>query len=372
MKLYGKKFVKNIMDKKIRSHVESRDCIIWEVLAESRQCRVRIQGSNKDIFVEFPRNERMVPKWVRVGNSVTIGHRAGVRGHMAITGQGTSVPTVVSGEPLPDSGIAPNGVTSGMLITETDPLSMSVNIGGGTYRINDVDYEFMINNSPMYYNDPPIVMYNDPSKIAYDNIKITLTATPSVRNFRYDAFVIGEDGVVDYLQGVVSSNPVKPDIPSGHILIDQYIFVIGGHSVITNADIGGVWTATEVSAISINIEGSGMDYDMPLDTVGDPDPQYAYADIVMTVYDQYDNSLSGNYTLKLDIVYGDGDLWSSDSGYATSVQQYNTDADYTFQCRREQAIDHGMMIFSAHVTVPDSNGYDRKFELIGIINYVTY
>jgi len=376
MRLYGKKFVKNIVGKQVRSSVESRDCIIWEVLPESRTCRVRIQGSNKDIFVEFPRNERMVPKWVRTGNSVTIGHRSGVRGHMSITGQGTSIPTVISGEPLPDPGIAPNGVTSGMIITATDPESMSVNIGDGTYRINNIDYNFGVSNSPMYYDVPPVVMYDSDLVVAYDALVAALTTPPSIRNFRYDAFVIGDDGIVDYLQGAVSSNPVKPTIPVGHILIDKYIFIIGGHSVITNADIGGVWTATELSSISINIEGDGMDYDMPYDDNDTPDelddPYYAYADIVMTAYDQYNNSLPGTYTFKLDKVSGSGDLWSDNSGYADNVQQYTTSSNYTFKCRRDQEWDNGIMIFSANVTVQDANSSDRKFELIGIINYLLY
>jgi hypothetical protein len=69
--------------------------------------------------------------------------------------------------------------------------------------------------------------------------------------FRYDAFVIGTDGVVDYLKGVewqfapdpytVQSGPDKPAIAADHVLIRNYILVYSGTTSITQANIGKEW-----------------------------------------------------------------------------------------------------------------------------------
>jgi hypothetical protein len=67
--------------------------------------------------------------------------------------------------------------------------------------------------------------------------------------FRYDAFVIGTDGVIDYLKGdewmweAGGAGPTKPSVPANHVLIRNYVLLWSGTTSITQANIGKEWEA---------------------------------------------------------------------------------------------------------------------------------
>lgn len=375
MRFYGGKFAKEAMDKSSRSFIESRDALIWEVQESDKTCKVRIQGSNQDVIVKFPQNQATIPAWLRKGNSVRIAHRSGVRGYLYIIGQGTTIPSPISGDPFPDPGPLPDAILTGCQITETDPPIMGVLISSGTFRINEVEYNLSVADNWIMYDDtPPVLMYDDTPVIMYDgSITKYIDTAPSTTYFRYDAFVVGEDAIIDYIIGSVSQTPAKPSIPTDHLLVDDYVLVIGGITEIENKHIGMQWSTPAASSIDIDIEGEGIAYELPWDDDGTPgvpgdDPQYAECDIVFSVADQFGNPFSGSYVMKLTKNAGTGDLWSSDTGYDDSlVTQTFTGNSYTFKYRREQLVDSDVEVFTASVKIGS-----RTFELVGIINLGAY
>ena len=370
MRFYGKKFIGHAMVRSVKAFTEKRDAVVWSVNKSARECSVRYQGSNINIIAKFPQNMKQIPSWLRAGNSVQISHRSGIRGYVYIIGQGTTIPTPVAGEPFPDPDPLPDAILTGCQITETDTITMGVLISSGTYRINDVEYTLSISDNWLLYDQIPIIYYDQEPIIYYDGV-ITkyIDAAPSVGNFRYDAFVVGENEIIDYIKGIESTTPIKPSIPTDHLLIDDYILVIGGITAIENKYIGMQWGEPSVSSIDINIEGEGISYDMPYDDAGTPgvpgdDPQYTYADIVFTVLNQYNQPISGSYTLNITSIAGTGDFWSDDTGYNDSaVSQVISGSSYTFKYRREQLVDSDSVVFSATIKIGTST-----FELIGIIN----
>ena len=370
MKFNSKRFSKQFVDKRAKAFTEFREGIIWEVLEESKICHVRIQGTNTNVVARFPQNLSKIPKWLRKGNSVQIAHRSGVRGYIKIMGQGATIPTAMADFDLPEPGALLDAVLTGCKITAADPVQMAVSISSGTFRLNDVEYGLSVTDNPMFYDDPPTMLYDDSSiPVMYYDGAMTkyLNTTPSTGYFRYDAFVVGEDSRIDYIVGATSTVPVKPDIPIDHLLIDDYILVIGGVGVIHDIKIGMQWSTPVISSITIDIAGAGIDYTLPYNNHGTPgdtadDPQYVEANIVFRVLNQFMQPMSGSYTLKIDKMVGDGDLWSSNSGYNdTSVSQYINGSSYTFKYRREQLVDNEMVVFTAHVTS------SIKYALVGMI-----
>lgn len=370
MRFNSRKFVKSAIKKQAKGFVESRDAIVWSVDEPNRICNVRIQGSNKNIVAKFPQNIKQVPSWLCKGNSVQVAHRGGIRGYAYIVGQGTTIPTPMSGQHLPDEDDLEDVVLTGGQTQPTDTASMGVIISSGTYRINNVEYNLSIENNHLLYGQDHELFYDQYPELLYNgDILKYLASTPTAGQFRYDAFCVGVDGVIDYLQGTAGSIPVKPTIPPEHVLIDDYILVIGGVSAIESKYIGMQWTPPAASEIMIDIEGNGISYDLPYDNAGTPgvpgdDPQYVEADIIFSIKDQYGNALSGAYNLTLTMVLGSGDLWSGDSGYSDAiVSQAVSNSTYTFKYRREQAVDNGTAVFTASLVTETDN-----FKLVGVIN----
>lgn len=361
-KFYGKKFVQIAMRREARNFIESRDAVIHSVDKVARTCMVRIQGSNTNIVAGFPQNLKTIPSWLRKGNAVTLAHRSGIRGRVYITGQGTTVPTLMAGGVPPDPEILIDTILTGCKIEVTNPNTMGVVISAGTYRINEVVYNLTIGGNYMTFGQTPEMFFGQDFEIFFggDIIKF-LDDAPAVTYFRYDAFCVGENGVIDYIKGTESQLPVKPDIPTDHLLIDNYILIIGGIATVENMNIGLQFTTPVVSVIELDIGGDGMSYEMEYDSELTGDPQYVEVNIVFSVKDQYNNPIAGSRTLNLEKVIGDGDLWSDDDGYNdTAVSQSTSGGSYTFKYRRDQLIDVDTVVFKASIT-------GRRFEIVGII-----
>lgn len=361
MKAYSRKFAIDAVKKQTRVTAESRDAILWDVDWINKIARVKIQGSNEYIRVHFPRNESRIQSFMRPGNSVRVIHRGGIRGRLEIVGHGMSIPTPVPGYPAgPDPPCLPDGIVSGCEITATNPLSMSVDIAAGTYRINCVVYSLVAGSfglsimseasSPMTMNEayPPAVMgantasivmsetlppmtmseTNPPAIIGAIATTAMIDPAPPAGQFRYDGFAVGVDGVIDYIKGTASSNPAYPAIPSAHIQIVPWILVVGGVTEINQGDIGRIWTARTPAAMTLTV---------PATFAWDFGNDYPEVNVTAQMNCQYGWTLDGNYTITLRLAIGTGNVWSSQSGYnASVVTQSFSASSYAFKYQRDQ------------------------------------
>ena len=289
MKLYSKRFVQRSIDKNINAKQETRDAILWDVL-DNYTCRVKIQGSDEYVIAHYPRNWKSTPYWLKKGNAVRILHRGGNRGYVEVIGEGRAIPTALSGSSTPDEADLPDGVVSECTITSMK-TAMGVIFSGGTFRINGTVYTLSVNDQYLLFDSEDYVLYDSEDDYKFflpdsGDITMYMDAAPSVGQFRYDAFCVGIDGVIDYIKGTASSTPTKPIITADHVLIGDYILVCGGATVIENKDIGRQWTTPYASSIDINIESSGISYNVT--------SSETEADIVLKIFDQYGNVYSSS------------------------------------------------------------------------------
>lgn len=307
MRSYRSQFARNFIDSRVGKRVEGRDAVVWDVDLSNQVCRCKIQGTDEYIIAHFPRNWRYIPYWLKRGNAVRISHRSGVRGYVEVIGEGRAIPTPVTGTALPTPQGQPDMIVSGCGVTPTAPVSMSVVIAAGTFRIGGT----------LYTLAAPVTK--------------ALSAAPAAGSYRYDLLCIGADSVVDYIAGTpASSDPVKPLVPGGHVLL-AYILVKGGATVITSENIGETWTAPYACMLALT-------YDPTFEWDGlNTTPEM---NVTATIKDQYGQTLSvaaGSQVFTLEKSTGTGLVWSLDSGYqAASVSQVAGNT-YTFKYQRDQA-----------------------------------
>jgi len=387
MRLYGKKFTRRFVDKKIKKTTETRDAILWAIDQTNRFCNVKIQGSDELITAHFPQNEAMKPEWLKIGNAVRVIHRGGIRGRVEIVGHGQAIPTPqVGSSSHPTIAGAGDMILSGLQITATDPPSISVNISSGTYRIDGITYSFTegdfglimsATEPPMEMTDPypPATMgeasidyvMEDPALYTMSDLFVPFTmgetlgefeldSAPVAGQFRYDGFEVGTDGIVHYLKGTAAfADPQFPTIDGNHIQITPWILVIGGATEITQGNIGQLWSvrvasAVELSAIAEFPWNGGYDY-----------PETA---ITLSIKDQYGWAQSGSYNATLTMLIGSGQIWSEQSGYSeNSVTQQFSGSAYNFMYQRNQIVAERSPMFLAEVT-GDLNGVSNALRII--------
>jgi len=360
VRIHGRRFVDRKMHKQQRVHAETRDAILWDIDWDNFIARCKIQGSNEYVNAHFPRNEAIQEGWMREGNAVRIIHRGGVRGYAEIVGHGHAIPTPLSGGIHPATSDLGDGVITGCGVTASGD-GLCVNIADGTYRINEVTYTLTAGEGYGYYvtsesspelttdetypqavtdqtwryvetdeSDPPMETSEVfPPASTEDYLGIyCLDAAPSAGSFRYDAFVVGADGIIDYIKGTASSTPSKPSIPADHILLGEYILVIGGTTLLLDDHIGMEWTAPVASELSIPEQS-----DLAWSTGSD----YPERTVTVSVKDQYGWAISGSYSITFTMISGTGQVYSADSGYDTSsVTQEFSGSSYGFKYQRDQ------------------------------------
>lgn len=330
MRLYGKKNVRRLVDKRTKRKQEIRDAIIWEIDGEI--CRVKIQGSNTMVVAHFPRNQKKVPLWLRVGNAVKVVHKDGIRGYIEVIGQGRCIPTPISGGSFPGVGDLSDGIMSGLVVIATDPVSPSVQISDGTHRINEVIYSVGdVAGGYIIMDDPaPMVMGVLPYVMA-GQIFYELNAGPASGYFRYDILVIGIDGDIDLIEGAaVTLDPVMPDVPANHVLI-AFILRVGGESTITMGRINQVYTTPYPIELTMPA-GLSLAWSA---IINNPEINFT-----VSIKDQYGALVSSadGWIMKLTKLIGTGEVWSADSGYNSSEVQQDlvSVSSYTFKYRRDQ------------------------------------
>lgn len=323
MRTYGKKFLRISMERATERRVETRDAILWDILPEQRLCRVKIQGSNQLIVAKYPENWESTPYWLKPGNAVRITHPSGSRGRIEIFGFGAAIPTPVAGSTLPAVATGPNAVLVGCHVSPMyNNPRMAVMVHVGTFRIAGTTYylDAIAMNSDVYTMGDGGAMDDVAGAVA-------INAAPSAGNFRFDLISVGLDSVIDYTPGSPApSSPAKPALAANHVAL-AYILVPGGAAKIISSHIDAAWQIPAPHHIEM--------------TIADPDLTWTelQTNVILTVFDQYGMALSPNgiYAISLEIVGGNGSVWSADSGWSTSIVHQTTGASsYTFIYRRDQ------------------------------------
>jgi len=293
-----------------KSRVESRDAIIWQVLAEQRICTIKIQGSTNLLYARYPQNWESTPQYIKAGNAVRVAHRGGNQGILEIVGHGRSIPTI-SGVERPAPVDAP--------ITGLDVLAvygeMQVTVTPGSYRLSGITYT------------------TDSDPVA----TVSFTA-PSAGYWRYDILVIGSDMVVDKINGTPSTtNPTLPSTPSDHVKIG-HVLLYGGMTSISESDINRSWQESKPNSLSTT------DYNVEMDW------ETNSIVIPITVKDQAMISMAGNWQIKATIESGGGSLNSGSQETTRTLSTSNT----------------ASVNFTLYRLAPSSDTSCRiKFELIG-------
>ena len=328
MRLYGKKFLRRRMEKRVVEKTETRDAILWSIDEGNFRCRVKIQGSGEYVIAHYPRNWKRHPYWLKPGNAVRLVHRSGTRGYIEVVGEGRAIPLPVEGPALPpgDDTLF-DAILTGMNLYTTNPNSLGVIVTSGTYRINGNVYAFSgtgASETEIIMNDPAPMVLGSGATMSMGTVQseLEITDVPESGYYRYDCFVIGEDGVVDYIQGEeVRQNPVQPDIPEGHLLIDRYILVLGGAEVISDYVIGTYWSTPMPVTLEI----------VPQYTTMPSTVEEMY--VAVTVMDQYGMPYDGigYWTINLINSTEIGEVYSSSSGYDSySVSQITYGSGYNY------------------------------------------
>lgn len=337
MKLYNRNIMKRRAGDFHRQTITDRDAVVWSVSTTNFYALVKIQGSNTLIKAHYPRNWRTLPTWLKTGNSVRIRHRSGVQGYIELVGHGRAIPTPVEGGNLPPSVNQSDAIVDGMEVVPYASGGMNITVNGGTYRIDGETYLYVeAVTGYIVMDDPaPMIMGANTLMGVGDTVTpVVIDAAPAAGYGRYDALVIGTDGVVDYVKGTavrLTGEPPYPSVPSGHLLV-MYLFIYGGMTEITQSDIGVKWTtpyANTVTPSSSILTGDGL-FIFPWDG-GDDTPQ---ATITLSVTDQYGNAKSIGNSVTVEMLIGTGQVGGGGS-WGTSVT-FNVGSSFSFTYERNQ------------------------------------
>lgn len=293
--------VRQRIQREADARTETRDAILWDLLP-GRKCRVKVQGSDALIVASYPENWEQTPAWLKPGNAVKILHTAGNRNRIELIGHGQAIPTPVSGPMFPNVATGPDAVISdGYLHALPDP-GMYVWIETGAYRVGGVTLVL-----------PPMAATADNIADASMGVPINITAAVKAVDaahsslYRYDLFVIGADGVIDYVKGTAAAAPAMPATPTNHVLLG-YVLVPPG--------------VTEISADLVN-RGYVEPFVSQLETVvADMDLAWAETSttITLTVRDQYGKAYAPQrWWVDAEIVEGSGFI--NDAGDAQTASK---------------------------------------------------
>lgn len=341
MRLYGKKFARQLMDKRVERKTETRDAVLWDIDWSNHQARVKIQGSNSYVIAHFPRNWAKQPYWLKEGNAVRVLHRSGIRGYVEVIGEGRAIPAPVQGGALPPAAAPSDGVISGLNVLATNPESMAVNVESGWFRLNSNVYYYTSEYAGfMVMNDPPPMSMGSSQIMGQGLTTVDVATAPSAGYYRYDLIAIGEDLTIDYYSGEISStDPQQPAVPSDHLQLGNYILIRGGVTEVYQYDIGAVFTTRVPAQLDFTLSGSYLSGEYHFSSASGegayPNPQMT---VTVTVKDQYGQALtpgSPGYDMTLELERGTGTIWSGDTGWSSGeVSQDGLYGPYGFKYQR--------------------------------------
>ncbi len=349
MRFHGKRILRQRFDRLSREKVESRDAIVWDIIQDQRMARVKIQGSNELLNAHYQEGVEYQPIWLRPGSPVRIIHRGGIRGRFEIQGLGHVIPTPLEGGSLPPRETVDDGILTGMQVVATTVTSMFVLVREGTYRINGVIYTLTAGIIMTASSDFLLGMGGVMGDGA---VIVAIDPAPAVGYWRYDLICIAEDGVVDYIAGTpATTDPVRPEVPSSHIQI-AYILVPGGATAILQSYINAYWTNPQASMLEITFGDSEILWADPIQTW-----------VKLQIKDQYSMNFSLAAPFTLQIIGGNGQIYSAETGWSETAASGTGTGSYTFQYLRNKTVDdHSPILEGRAITTP------VEFTAGGIIN----
>lgn len=348
MRLYGKRFFRNALRSPAFARDDTKNAVVWDI-PDNRYCRVKVQGSNEYVVAWFPDAWSKTPGWLVPGAPVRIGHVGGV-GRIELLGQGLFIPTPVSGGMLPPIALGADGVLTGCALRACDSPRMAVIVEPGTYRVSGTTCSLVGN---FLMSAASSLTLGDGFLMGSDVTVVSINAPPAVGQYRYDLISVGSDGVVDYTAGTAAaSNPVKPSLAAGHVMLGDYILVYGGMTQVVQSDIGTPWSAPSPVRLSVAITDSDL----------------AWAELSTTItlkcLDQYGNPVSGSgagWYFTLEFKYGNGTLYSPEEGNSMTKVGGHGASQYIFTYTRG-GLDPGDVsptFLAKAATVPELQAYAR-------------
>jgi hypothetical protein len=128
--------------------------------------------------------------------------------------------------------------------------------------------------------------------------------------FCYVGIVIGDDLEFHIITSLASVNPIKPEVLSNHVLVDDYIFLQGLQPV-DNWRIGGEWIAPTPNEVEVEYPET-IDYNTSI--------IYFY----VRIKDEWGNYINGNYTITIEIMSGSGTITPT----TTNISSYQASFEY--------------------------------------------
>lgn len=317
MRLYSGRKINRSIDRRFRSHTESRDAIVWDVDEPNGVARCKIQGSNELILCHYPQNWATLPYYVKPGFAVRIIHKGGSKGFQEISGPGRAIPSPVLGSVLPTPPPLFDGIITGMLPTETG-LGMYVAVSAGTFRIDNLSYTFNVTDGGILMeSDSDVEMASDSEFLLGTgaNSLLPIVAAPSIPEARYDLIVVATDGIAEVVTGVASTDPVMPEVPADHIEI-AHVLVLGGVTEILQKDINAMWEPRLPHNLTYVLSGDHVKSQSEMYcSLTDANVKI---DVTITIRCQYAWPLSIPYEITLYKDTGDGEISSDLTSWSTA------------------------------------------------------
>jgi len=213
---------------------------VIDVDQTNHYCRVKIQGSDTHVRAYFPENWESTPQYLRPGNAVRITHPGGNKARIEVAGHGFLLPTAVPGGSVAPTPEAPgDAVLTGCSLGATDPATLAVTVAPGTFRIDEITYSL----SGLLMDRPDIVM--DRLDLVMDSVGASVSFdAASASYFRYDAVVVGTDGVAEVVKGsnFAAGSPIDPPAaPADHVRLG-WVLIYPNMTAITESDINRLYT----------------------------------------------------------------------------------------------------------------------------------
>jgi len=338
MRLYGGRKINRSIDRRFRTHTESRDAIVWDVDQTNGIARCKVQGSDELIQCHYPQNWQTLPYYVKPGFAIRIIHKGGQKGFQEISGPGRAIPSPVAGPVMPPPPPLFDGVMSGM--TPSAPGGgMYINLTNGSFRIDGITYQFDIGDGGVTMGGDGNIMDSVTGMPmgAGTNATLLFDTAPVIPNARYDLVVVAIDGIADIVKGTASANPVMPDVPADHIKI-CHVLILGGRTELVSADINAEWEPREFHYMTFALSGTYAQNATQMKcSLTDANP---YVNIVITFKCQYNWAFSMAYDVTLTKDLATGTLGISTGGpwVETPVNKTGTGSTVTFYYRRAEVL----------------------------------
>lgn len=309
MRLYGNRFIKKSLKDHADTRIETRDAIVWSVDNDLRIASVKIQGSNQLIRAYYPENWEQTPSWLKPGNAVRITHTGGNRGRIELVGHGQFVPTPLSGAAGPTLPTGEDAIITGLPVVQIpygDWMRVMVNIG--TVRFSGTTYtrDAISMAEGDYFTMAMGGFMNEVAGV------LPIDTAPAAGSSRYDLIAIGSDLLFDVVKGTASSNPVMPDVPSGHLKCG-HVLLYAGMTKIVQSDINKYFSEPVPTILSM--------------TIADEDLAWAELSTTVTIAikDQYGNPIyiaAPGWGMTLAITAGNGKVSIGSQESTSSISEH--------------------------------------------------